>query len=286
MAIEFCTSPRISFSHDLIQSDGQGCGSSGIPADCHRSDSTLLDPSPDFDFFAFGRPEQESFPADELFSDGKLLPLQLKRLEIPVSAPESNVEPPPPPIPPPSPLSDRKKESLRDIMAAERPDGTENSETAEKPKPEVSRSFWRFRRSISFNGGNSGHKYGSIWGSFQILSRSKSTGSVDPTPKNSHPKETHFPKSSSVKKPPSTSSNSKSLPPSPSHSPSSPLQKPPLKKTVSAGRTRYGSCGNGVRISPILNVPPPYISKGTASLFGFGYLLSPRKDRKLKKKSS
>lgn len=55
--------------------------------------------------------------------------------------------------------------------------------------------------------------------------------------------------------------------------------KPPLKKNYGNG----GAYGNGVRISPVLNVPPPYIAKGTTNLFGFGSFLRNGKDRKSKK---
>uniref|UniRef100_A0A803PB39 Uncharacterized protein n=1 Tax=Cannabis sativa TaxID=3483 RepID=A0A803PB39_CANSA len=73
--------------------------------------------------------------------------------------------------------------------------------------------------------------------SLPLLSRSNSTGSVSSTQKKS-----------------------------------SSLKEPPLKKNYGGG-----FYGNGVRIIPVLNVPPPYIPKGTAKLFGFG------KDRKSKK---
>lgn len=55
-------------------------------------------------------------------------------------------------------------------------------------------------------------------------------------------------------------------------------QKPPQKRNYGVG-----GYGNGVRISPVLNVPPPFISKGTASLFGLGSLFGNGKDKKKKK---
>lgn len=64
-----------------------------------------------------------------------------------------------------------------------------------------------------------------------------------------------------------------------SSSTSNAYRKPPLKKSF------VGSYGNGVQISPVLNVPTPYISKCTANFFGLGPLLRSRsKDKKNIKK--
>lgn len=54
-------------------------------------------------------------------------------------------------------------------------------------------------------------------------------------------------------------------------------QKPPLKKN------HGGSHGNGVWINPVLNVPPPYIAKGTANLFGITSLFKDKKVKQTKK---
>ncbi|KAL9456766.1 hypothetical protein AB3S75_005903 [Citrus x aurantiifolia] len=58
---------------------------------------------------------------------------------------------------------------------------------------------------------------------------------------------------------------------------SSSTQKPPLKKCGS-----YNG-HNGVRISPVLNIPPPFISNATVSLFGFGSLFCNGKVKKKKR---
>ncbi|XP_058091500.1 uncharacterized protein LOC131237632 [Magnolia sinica] len=270
MAVELCmdnsgwaTSPRISFSYDLTQSDG-----GGIPMERSRSDSFLLDPSPDFDFFITGRSEPESTSADELFSDGKIIPLQFKKSAA-SSNPEVGIQRhkstslPPSPLPPspqrPPIPKDQKKESLREIMAVA---DAEEKSTASKP-------FWRFKRSSSLNVGNT-HKTSSIW-SLPLLSRSKSTGSTDQNPNRAVSKDTQKP----LQKPsPNLNSNPRS----------SSLKRPPMKKNGSFGRTQYGSYGNSIRINPVLNVPPPYISKGTTTLFGFGYFFCNGKDGKNKKK--
>ncbi|KAJ8455985.1 hypothetical protein OPV22_034901 [Ensete ventricosum] len=83
-------SPRISFSHDLTQADISG-------GDDHRLDFSLpLDVSESSDFdFVLGADifSHDSSLADDLFSDGKLLPLPIKnpppilrRLPLPISS--------------------------------------------------------------------------------------------------------------------------------------------------------------------------------------------------------
>lgn len=257
MAVDFFTessnwtlSPRISFSHNLNQSDA-------IPVDPNRPH---LDPSPDFDFCAHETSDHESSSADELFSDGKILPLQFKSPVVFVVGPITEEPPTTTPTssqPPPPALQGRKKESLKEIMAE---------------KPAGLKSFCFFRRSSSLNSGNK-HRPSSIW-SLQLLSRSNSTGSTDQNPKNPILKDTQ---KAFVQKPLSHS-NSKTK------SGSGSLQKPPLKKNSSMGKTQFRSYGNGVGFSPVLNIPPPYIPKGTTSLFGLGYFCN-RKERKTKKKS-
>lgn len=130
-------------------------------------------------------------------------------------------------------------------------------------KPQQAKSFWGFNRSCSLN--HEAKK--SLICSLPLLSRSNSTGSVpnnkrSPSLKDNH-NHNHKARSSS------TSSSSSSTA----------YQKPPLKKNY------VGSYGNGLKINPVLNVPHPYISKGTANLFGLGSLLrSGSKDKKNNKK--
>ncbi|KAJ8630690.1 hypothetical protein MRB53_024013 [Persea americana] len=275
MAVDFCTessswttSPRVSFSYDLIQSDG-------IPVDRYRPDNSLPDPSPDFDFCISRQYEQESSSADELFSDGKIRPLQFKSPITLDDCPEQpHLAKPTTPESAPaarSPTQEKKRGSLREIMSGS--DELERPAPVEKPPTGGSRSFWPFRRSSSLNSGN-GHKSSSIW-SLQLLSRSNSTGSTYPSPKHHHSKQN--PNSN-----PNPNPNPKPFLPS-----SSSLQKPPLRKNSSRGWTNHGSYTNGIRISPVLNVPPPYISRGTTNLFGFGSLFrTSRKEKKMKKKPS
>jgi len=107
-----------------------------------------------------------------------------------------------------------------------------------------SRSFWRFRRSSSLN---CEKQRSSIWSNLPLLLRSKSTGSSSISQKihsaNQPKKQNH---NSSTKK------MSSKLPPQ--------YQKP-------SGKTK-----NARNYSSVLNVPPPYIAKGTSDLLGLGNL--------------
>ncbi|KAE8665521.1 Zinc finger protein-related isoform 1 [Hibiscus syriacus] len=218
------TSPRVSFSHDLmIQPTTE-------PSESRR-DTMLLEPCPDFEFnicsssssFSF---EQQYSSADELFANGTILPKVVKKCEVP-----SIVSLPPRP---------KSSASVEDRI----------KDMEEKAQ---SKSFWGFKRSSSLNC----DKEKSLICSIPLLSRSNSTGSVA------------NPKRSSSMKDGNKHGNSMAY-----RFP----QKPPLKKNN--GNYAYG---NGVRISPVLNVPPPYISKGTANLFGLGSLLRNGKVKKSRK---
>ncbi|XP_057809064.1 uncharacterized protein LOC131023853 [Salvia miltiorrhiza] len=131
-------SPRISFSHDLSQSDV-------VPIEQYiRSGASSS--SIDFDFCVFRESfDQESSSADELFFDGKILPIQIKKRLAPPPLPPSPLPPPPPPPP-------------------------KSAESEEKHK-----SFWRFKRSSSLNCGSG---YGRTLCPLPLLSRSNSTGST------------------------------------------------------------------------------------------------------------
>ncbi|KAF9608495.1 hypothetical protein IFM89_009861 [Coptis chinensis] len=185
-------------------------------------DSLLLE-SNDFDFCISESFEQDSSCAEELFSDGKILPLEIKKQVLP-------------PKPPTHPTSNEnsKKESLKEIME-------QSFKTEEKPTSSSSstKSFWRFKRSSSC--GN-GYKRSLIC-SLPLLSRSNSTGSA-PTPKRSSSlKDNH---NKHLPKTPSSNGYTKSALSSSSSYPYSTPQKPSQKKN-------YGSYNNGVRISPLLN---------------------------------
>ncbi|KAF6165672.1 hypothetical protein GIB67_012569 [Kingdonia uniflora] len=242
-------SPRISFSYDLSQSDMiQEKIITNI--NTQRQDSSLMDSNnPDFDFNVTESFEEDSFiAADELFSEGRLIPLQNKKQHHPQQSQQHK-----PPTPPP------KKDISREFM-------DKSCKTEEKhfsPLPSSSsKRFWGFKRSNSC--GNGVHSMGLIC-SLPSLLRSKSTGSDT---KN-------IEKTRSQKNLVSSTTTSKSSLGYPYLSNSS--QKTQLKKN-------YGAYGDGVRISPVLNLPPPYNSKGNVNLFGLGSIFSNGKEKKNKKK--
>lgn len=249
MAIELCSdnsgmSPRISFSHDLCLSDI-------VPVEQHHSvRSNSLGSSIDFDFCVRKSFDRESSSADELFSDGKILPTEIKKKTAPTKQMDRSILPSPPPHDDDISSNDGlKKEGLKDGKSAS------YHEAEEK---QSSKSFWRFKRSSSLNCGSG---YGRSFCPLPLLSRSYSTGSTPAGVKraalsskdnhsstNHHKQHKQFIKSSS----------------------SSSYQKPPLKKN-------YGSYGgNGVRVSPVLNVP-------SGNLFGLGSIFFNGKEKNRKK---
>lgn len=266
MAIDVCSeisspgiSPRISFSYDLNQRNP-------VPIEDHRLDSSLLDSSSDFNFCIVNNLKLELSSADELFSNGKIIPSQIKKNNS--NASKNTHQQNEPPVQHPSTENTEKKKRLKEFLSTSF--DAEEQEEDEKP---ASKSFWQFRRSSSLNFDTSRGK--SLIKSLQFLSRSNSTGSA-PSSKQTKaiPKETQKPnlqKQQSVSSRRSSASSCSS-----NYYPNNySAQKPCLRKS--------GSYGNGVRISPVLNLPPPYISKVTISFFGFGSLFCSGKDKKKKK---
>ncbi|KAJ1436199.1 hypothetical protein SESBI_04225 [Sesbania bispinosa] len=267
MAIEVCTeisstgiSPRISFSHDLKNTDG------AVPVeDRHlRSDLCLLDSSSDFVFCITNGLAPQLPSADELFSNGKIVPMEVKRVSF---APD---EPHQPARPRSQPATTRctEKKRLKEFLSASSDEAEDNEE--EKPS---SKYFWQFKRSSSLNFDTT--RGSSLIRSLQFLSRSNSTGSA-PNPKQTElPRETQkqrLQKQSSVSSRRSSSSSSSSS----TYYFYNSSHKPSLKKNC-------GSSGNGVRISPVLNLPQAYIPKATARFFGFGSLFCNGKSKRKKK---
>ncbi|XP_062115078.1 uncharacterized protein LOC133829257 [Humulus lupulus] len=229
-----------------------------------RRDSALLDLNCDFEFSINICSEQESSSADELFSHGVILPIQPRDRVSTINFPSTqtqNRESPSLKSLPPLPWSENnsKREKLKEVTVVSNSDNL----LEQSNKPQSTKSFWgTFKRSSSLNHENKR----SLLCSLPLLSRSNSTGSVSSQKKTTSFKDVN--KCNSSQKQPliplvrTTSSSSSSS------SSYSMMQKPPLKKNYG------GSYGSGIRIIPVLNVPPPYIPKG---LFGFG------KDRKSKK---
>ena len=238
-------SPRISFSHDLSTTETR------------RLDCSLpLDSTPDdFDFsLSVDIPADDGSHADELFSDGKLLPLPIKNPSTP-----SN----PPPLPPPPTIPHPKKHgSLREMMTR----AEDDNKVKRSPSSSSQKSVWRFRRSNSLNcSGGSSSRPGLLC-PFALL-RSKSTGS-SPTPNPPRPDKPYYKKTNSAGG--GSSINS------------SPLLFHKFSTESNARIYYYSgtprSCSNGVRISPILNVP-------TASS-AFCYLLCSCGDKSMRRGST
>lgn len=241
------TSPRISFSHDFGHSDI-------IPVERHplRSSSSGLSSSIDFDFCVSECLDEESSTAEELFSDGKILPTQIKK-KVPPTRPTDHCGPHPP-LPPARGIRDSgttcgkglKQENSRQSKG----------EINDADEKQSSKSFWRFKRSSSCGSG-----YGtSLCPILPLLSRSNSTGSTSsvkrsPFSNDGQNSRQGYQKHASIKASQSSASSS--------------YGKPPLKKG-------HGSHGNGARISPVLNIH-------SANLFGFGSIFSNGKEKNKKK---
>ncbi|CAN4123619.1 unnamed protein product [Withania somnifera] len=256
MAIELCSSDesslgimspaRISFSHDVSQTGS-------VPVEQYIR-STSPSSSIDFDFCVFRESfDLESSSADELFFDGKILPIEIKRRIS--SAPPIKTEQR---LPPPSPLPPCKSSNTRKTSNNENAIEYKTGVLEPSDEKQNSKSFWRFKRSSSLNCGSG---YARTLCPLPLLSRSNSTGSSPNVKRNAtlskdnlshhkHHSQRHFSKS--------TSSNGQNC------------QKPPLKKVPG------NPYSNGVKFSPVLNVPP-------ANLFGLSTFFSSGKEKNKKK---
>jgi len=233
--------PRFSFSHDVSE----------LPKkqDVSRKDTMLLGSNHDFEFSTGRRSlEFESSSADELFSNGVILPVQMQQKRNTTRKHTLYGEAPYMRLPP-LPCSP-KKESTREVLAV-------NAGCCDKKTR--STSFWGFSRSKSL----SCDTKKSFMSYSPPLSRSNSTGSV-PLPKRVSSSRQH-----SAAKPLTSSS-------------SSTLNLYPVQRSRS-GKSYGGSYANGLWISPVLNLPTPCISKASNSLFGLGSFLRVGRAKKSKK---
>ncbi|CAI0552937.1 unnamed protein product [Linum tenue] len=270
-------SPRLSFSRDLTQATEPEADAGHRP----RSDLCLLDS--DFNFFIGSRGEFSS--ADELFSNGRILPVEIKKQLQPQTATGKEAIP----IPPPpaqqavendsSPQLDSEKKKLLKEFLSMSLDGEHEEQQRQNPPAAAAagpRSFWQFKRSNSLNCDEiSCRSRGGLIRSLHFLSRSNSTGSAPNPPKNKPKEENprHLRKQRSVP-------NRKS--------PLMPRGRQQQKSNLPALR-KCGSYGNnsaGIRITPVLNIPAPaFMSRGTVNFLGLGSLFCNGKvDKKKKKK--
>ncbi|XP_015962961.1 uncharacterized protein LOC107486902 [Arachis duranensis] len=298
MAIELCSencgvssnssmSPRISFSHDFSQSDV-------IPVEQHPFGSTTsdLESSNDFDFCVTESFELvESFPADEFFSGGRIIPTEIKgpkknnNIIIHQKGHHQLAPQHPPPLPPQSCVTvNHNHNHNHDHNHHYCSSGCSSSTSSRNLKKEGSskegkymnnnnndsKSFWNFKRSSSCGNG-----YRRSLCALPLLSRSNSTGSSSNTTKrNPLSKEAGTTKQNSHKHSSSSSSQSIVAPTNIYH------QKPPLnnKSHHHHQHHHHGSYGNNsVRVvSPALNVH-------SANLFGLASIFSNNRDKSKKK---
>ncbi|CAN1122599.1 hypothetical protein LINPERHAP1_LOCUS6724 [Linum perenne] len=263
MAVDLCSepssgiSPRISFSHDFCLSEF---------ASLDQQHQQLSPPPPfrsaspgssiDFDFCVRKSSfDQDSSSADELFSDGKILPTQIK----PKPPSVKPTQPPPSPIDAEVSSTNKREEEDRHQNCKETNYNNNNNigSDEEAKQQSSSRSFWRFKRSSSVNCGTG---YGRTLCPLPLLSRSNSTGSS----------------TASVKRAPLSKDTAKhhhKQPAAATKLSSEHHKKPPLRKTGG-----YGNGGAGVRVSPVINV-------ASGNMFGLGSIFfSNNKDKSRSKK--
>jgi hypothetical protein len=239
MCSETSTPPRLSFSHNLSEFQLQN--------DVTCIETLLLDSNSDFEFNTSNIFEFESSSADELFSNGVILPkthtpfVKSNHTKLPPRPSASNVDKMKKETDQRWILAQSETETIRELL-----DVSTNNE-----KKSHSKSFWGFSRSKSLNCETKKN----LSFSSPLFNRSNSTGSAK--------------KTSSNKQTSSTSAKSSSS--------SYPMQK------SNSGKSYGGSYGNGNWISPVLNVPTPCVSKGSANFFRFGSFLSVGKVKKSKK---
>ncbi|CAL1392566.1 unnamed protein product [Linum trigynum] len=292
-------SPRLSFSRDLTQTTEPEADAGHRS----RSDCCLLDP--DFDFFIGGGNDfrGEFSSADELFSNGRILPVEIKKQPQQQTQTATGKEAipiplPPPPLPPAqqtgqndsSPqLESEKKKLLKEFLSMSL-EGEHEEEQSHNPPPPAAvgaKSFWQFKRSNSVNCDDiSCRSRGGLIRSLHFLSRSNSTGSAPNPPKNKPKEENpcHLRKQRSVPNRKSPLMPSSSVP---CYYPYNTGGQQQQKSNLPALR-KCGSYGNNaavIRITPVLNIPPPaFMSRGTVNFLGLGSLFCNGKVNKKNKK--
>ncbi|KAL4573397.1 hypothetical protein LXL04_020200 [Taraxacum kok-saghyz] len=220
----------------------------------HNLDNSIIESypyrsnsSPDFNFcFTSFSIENEAPSADELFSNGLIRHNSEDNISLDGNSSALKHVP--------SAITDHpwKQESSKEIIS---PEGCEENQ---------SKSFWRIKRSSSLHC-ESTKQRSSFWSSLPLLSRSNSTGSGMKDRQNKqNPSQKQSNKNSSSMAVVINNNGYSSL-------------KPPLKRSYGGG------CDYGIRVSPVLNVPPHFISKSAANLLGLGSLFLHGSHQKTKK---
>lgn len=240
-------SPRISFSHDLQQTEL-------VPIEQHIGSGQATS-SNDFDFCAYRASfDQEYSSADDLFSGGKILPIEIKKRLSPSRT--SDAPPPPQPLQLPPPLQCLEITENKSLSAKPSIPDTESEEKEQNHKP----SFWSFKRSTSLNCSSG---YARRLCPLPVFARSYSTGSAvsaKRSPVSNRPKQ-NIAKYSPNKQWEKTKSASCTA----NHQ-----RPPPLKK-------KNNSSNNGNKVNPVLHIP-------LANIFGLGSIFLCGKDKNKNKK--
>ncbi|KAL1356781.1 hypothetical protein HN51_008762 [Arachis hypogaea] len=273
--------PRLSLSNDdVAQLHVLPMKQNSQQVPCKNTTTMLLnndddddDSNSEFEFITTSNNvfEFESSSADELFSNGVILPIQIQERKTATNNAarkhminlhhHTKLLPPRPSSSFHTGADKMKKETiireLLELSCCEEYEEKKNNKKKKKhPRCSSSSSFWGFTRSKSLNC----ETKKSLICSLPLLSRSNSTGSVQNNQK----------RMSSINN--KSSSNSWSC--------SSLNYLFPVQKSAASGKI-YGH-GDGIRISPVLNVPTPYVSKGSSNLFPFGSFFSVGKVKKNK----
>ncbi|XP_057760950.1 uncharacterized protein LOC130981377 [Arachis stenosperma] len=247
--------PRLSLSNDdVAQLHVLPMKQNSQEVPCKNTTTMLLnndddddDSNSEFEFITTSNNifEFESSSADELFSNGVILPIQIQERKTATNNAarkhminlqhHTKLLPPRPSSSFHTSNDQMKKETiikeLLELSCCEENEEKKNG----------------FSRSKSLNC----ETKKSLICSLPLLSRSNSTGSVKNNQKRM------------------SSLNNKSSSSSDSWSCSSLNYLFPVQKSAASGKI-YGH-GGSIRISPVLNVPTPYVSKGSSNLFGFDY---------------
>ncbi|OIT35331.1 PREDICTED: uncharacterized protein LOC109243511 [Nicotiana attenuata] len=244
MAIDMISeAPTLVTSPRISFSDDLSQKDSNANSSAEKFPLICSDSNSDFDFCITNNTNTETSSADELFLDGLIRPLQLQEKHVTLNQEILKI------------IS--KTQPLNSSPNQPTPNDSSNQEILKQK--DQTKSFWRIRRSSSLHCVNS-NKKSSFW-SLPLLSRSNSTGSEGQ--KNN----AQFKKMKNMN---TSAANFYTFPSS---------QKPPLRKNYGLGH----NYGNGVCINPVLNVPPTFITKGTANLFGLGSFFANGKEKKGKK---
>lgn len=165
-------SPRLSFSRDLDENERNT--TNPINDFSCKLDHSLVDSAFDFAFNVDTSVAVPSSSADELFSDGKIIPTCLKKEEEIIKSQLVQEKTVTPSLDPkPATFTDARKKSLKEFLE----DSIEEEEpsNAAAAAAAAAKSFWKFRRSNSLNCHERNQRKGLI-GSWKVLSRSGSTG--------------------------------------------------------------------------------------------------------------